>query len=105
VFQNKGHDEVNDDRASERKKRKVNKIHPDCGGADAKLLSPPCAHAECFVFEPAYNTPDHELKIQNFRVLHLGSTRFRAGCRSDHLCANSALEAPFQAAVVIEQID
>jgi hypothetical protein len=60
VFQYKGHDKINDHRAAERKKRKIDKVHTYRSTPDAKFLSPPFTYAKGFMFKPLYNIPDHD---------------------------------------------
>jgi hypothetical protein len=60
VFQYESHDKVNDHRASERKKRKIDKVHADVRGFDTKLLAPPFTNTEGLLFKPGYYLIDHK---------------------------------------------
>jgi hypothetical protein len=64
VFKDKSHDKINDDRASERKKRQVNKIHPYRCGFNTESLSPPLAHPEGTLLKPFSYLTDHNYKIK-----------------------------------------
>jgi hypothetical protein len=64
VFKNKGHDEINDHRTSEREKRQVDKIHPDLGGLYAQFFSPPGTNSESLLLKPGNNTVDHNYKYK-----------------------------------------
>ncbi len=63
MFQDKSHDKIYNDRASESKKRKIDKIHPHGGGSDAEFFSPPGTNAEGLLLKPLDNTSDHNTKI------------------------------------------
>lgn len=66
MFQDKSHNEVNDDGRAEGKKREVNKIHADMGCLDAEFFAPPFANTEGLLFEPIYNFTDHFYKYRKF---------------------------------------
>jgi hypothetical protein len=65
VLKDKSHDKVNNDRAAEREKREINKVHSYGRGADAKFFAPPFANPEGPVLKPADNTFDHTQIYEN----------------------------------------
>jgi hypothetical protein len=66
MFQDKGHDKINNDGAAEGKERQVYKIHAHCGGFNAEALSQPLAYAKSPVLEPLRDPVYHKYKdIQN----------------------------------------
>jgi hypothetical protein len=69
VFQNKSHDEINNDGRSECEKREVNEIHTDMGGTDSQFFSPPGAYPESMTLKPKTDFLNHGSifsKITNF---------------------------------------
>ena len=66
MFQDESHNEINDDRRAEGKKREVNKIHPDVRCLDAKLFAPPLTNTEGLLFKPVYNFTYHFYKYRKF---------------------------------------
>lgn len=66
MFQDEGHDEVDNDRGAEGKKREVNKVHPDMRCLDSELFAPPFTNTEGFLFEPIYNFTYHFYKYRKF---------------------------------------
>jgi hypothetical protein len=64
VFEDEGHDKINNHRAPERKKREVYKIHPDLGRFNAEFFSPPGTNPEGLLLKPGYNTVDHNYKYK-----------------------------------------
>lgn len=66
VFQDKSHNEVNDDGRAECEKRQVNKIHPDVRCLDAELFAPPLTNAEGLLLKPVYNFTYHFYKYRKF---------------------------------------
>ena len=53
VFEDKSHDEIDDDRRTDGEEREVNKIHTDTCGTNAEFAAPPVADTKCLLFEPA----------------------------------------------------
>jgi hypothetical protein len=47
MLQYKSHNEIHNDRGTDGKKRKINKIHTDPCGIDTQFFSPPGAYTEC----------------------------------------------------------
>jgi len=65
MFKYERHNKINNDRASERKKRQINKIHSYRGGFYPHLFSKPLAHAKSPLFKPLGYPVDHVVKIEN----------------------------------------
>jgi hypothetical protein len=68
MFKNKSHDKVNDYRAAESKKRKINEVHSNRCGFNAQLLSPPFTHPESFVLKPLYDFSYHINKYRKIKT-------------------------------------
>ena len=66
MFQDKSHNEINNDRGAEGKKREVDKIHPDVCCLDAEFFAPPFTNTEGLLFEPVYNFAYHFYKYKKF---------------------------------------
>lgn len=69
MLKNEGHDKINNDRASEREKRKIDEVHPDVGGLDPQFFSPPFTNPEGLLFEPGYNAVYHITNIKKATYL------------------------------------
>lgn len=66
MFQDKSHDKVDDDRATESKKGQINKIHPHSGGSDSQFFTKPLAYTKSSCFEPSAYSVDHNHKDKKF---------------------------------------
>jgi hypothetical protein len=52
MLKDEGHDEINDNRAPEGKKGKIDKVHPYRSGFYSKLVAPPLANAKGALLKP-----------------------------------------------------
>jgi hypothetical protein len=59
MFKNESHYEINNDRTSERKKRKINEIHTNGCCINAKFFTPPGTNPKRLLFKPLNYLTDH----------------------------------------------
>lgn len=78
MFKNKSHDEINNDRAAECEKRKIDKIQSDFGCFDPQLFSPPFTNPESLLFKPGDNAFYHITNIKKATYQAIARTQFRS---------------------------